>query len=80
MGLLEVCAYSFSLLSLFLLTNRKFVVGYIIGALDVFPWCALAVLHWNAPGMLVLEGVYLAVNLYGLWKHRKEPLWPVDKA
>lgn len=75
MSALEVLAYSFSLLSLILLSNRKAVLGYAVGALDVIPWCLLAVTQWDSPGMLVLEGVYLAVNLYGLYKHRKEPLW-----
>lgn len=75
MSLLEVLAYAFSLTALFLLTHRQYVVGYIIGALDVIPWCLLAVTQWDAPGMLVLEGVYLAFNLWGLFKHRRDPLW-----
>ena len=75
MSLLEVLAYAFSLTSLLLLSNKQPKAGYIVGALDVFPWCALAVTQWDAPGMLVLEGVFLAFNLWGLFKHRKEPLW-----
>ncbi len=74
MSPLEVVAYAFSLASLLLLTHRQYVVGYIVGALDVIPWCFLAVAQWDAPGMLVLEGVYLAFNLWGLWRHRKDPL------
>jgi len=62
---LETIAYGMTLLSMFLLAKRMPLSGFMVGMLDVVPWTILALTQFNSPGMLVLEVIFLGVNLYG---------------
>lgn len=69
--ILEVLAYGLSLLSLFLLSTGRPIRGYLVGILDVIPWTMLALGHFDAPLMVVLEAVYLTLNVWGLLRSLK---------
>lgn len=75
--LLECAAYGMSLLSLWLISSGRTRAGFLIGALDVIPWTILALTKWASPTMLVLEAVYLVVNLRGFLRtYRTKGLTP----